>query len=112
MCQYSIVASQLVWEFQLYEVKIGMRYSAPFIDDVMKEFAKEGISKVVLLPNFPQAASSPPMFAFFSLHLSRTESSYRNQNLRRRGLRAIIGRCRERVGMVAQLRWKFLDGLR
>ena len=41
MCQYSIVASQLVWEFQLYEVKIGMRYSAPFIDDVMKEFAKE-----------------------------------------------------------------------
>jgi ferrochelatase len=41
-----------------FVVKIGMRYSAPFIDDVMKEFAKEGISKVVLLPNFPQAASS------------------------------------------------------
>merc|ERR1719247_2250476 len=39
-------------------VKIGMRYSAPFIDDVMKDFAKQGVSKVVLVPNFPQAASS------------------------------------------------------
>jgi ferrochelatase len=41
-----------------YSVKIGMRYSDPFIDDVMKDFAKEGISKVVLVPNFPQSASS------------------------------------------------------
>jgi ferrochelatase len=39
-------------------VKVGMRYSEPFIDDVMKDFVKRGISKVVLVPNFPQAASS------------------------------------------------------
>jgi len=41
-----------------YEVRVGMRYSEPSIETALKEWAKVGITKVVLVPNFPQSASS------------------------------------------------------
>jgi ferrochelatase len=57
------ITDDLVARLQLelgdnFVVRCGMRYSAPYIEDAMKSFAEEGISNVVLVPNYPQYASS------------------------------------------------------
>lgn len=39
-------------------VKFAMRYGSPSIPDVMKEFAKEGVRKIKVLPLYPQYAAA------------------------------------------------------
>lgn len=41
-----------------YSVKVGMRYAEPTIDRALAEFAKEGVTEVVLAPMFPQYAEA------------------------------------------------------
>ena len=41
-----------------YSIKLAMRYQNPSIPDVMKEFQKENIDRLVVFPMFPQYASA------------------------------------------------------
>lgn len=41
-----------------YSVKLAMRYQSPSINGVLSEFEKEGVSELIVLPLYPQYASS------------------------------------------------------
>lgn len=41
-----------------YSVKLGMRYQSPSIKSKMEEFRTEGVSKIIVIPLFPQYASA------------------------------------------------------
>lgn len=60
-----------------YSVKVGMRYSKPSIQKALEEFAIENITKLLIIPMYPQFADSSSTSS-----IEKVEEEIKKQNLK------------------------------